>query len=251
MLLVGFGDGFVSNERNFELLAQVFMAGDGDNVLDMYHLNRPKKMVGRLYLGAKDKDTPVVFALFSTHGVPRYLANELVQTVRNSSEPTLVIRNFNSTKNNISGWFSLLGQVSTYIDVCSRLLIFHSDTLAYYLNDETCDGKVFYVASSKYSKAELPSSCHPLTPPNVIGGVSAAVLTHGEMNDKPALLLATYAETELIDSISLKPFANAIKQLDKNKKATELSTIFSQLELSISQCVKSNVNAVATSNLYI
>lgn len=135
--------------------------------------------------------------------------------------------------------------------MCSHLLIFHSDTLAYYQSDETCDGKVFYVASSKYPRTELPPSCDPLTPPNVIGGVSAAVLTHGEMTDKPAILLAAYGETEMVDSISLQPFAHVIKQHGKQKGSTNLSKTFAQLEISLSKSAKANINPVAISNLYI
>lgn len=77
----GFGDGFLSSDRDFELLAQAFMVGQGDNVVDMY-LNRPKKkVVARIFLSTKDKNSPILFALFNTYGVPRYLANEVVESV--------------------------------------------------------------------------------------------------------------------------------------------------------------------------
>lgn len=69
----------MSNEKDFELLAQIYMIGQGDSTFDMY-LNRPKKKpIARIFLGGKS--SPVVFALFNTHGVPRYLANEVVEMV--------------------------------------------------------------------------------------------------------------------------------------------------------------------------
>ncbi|ODN03774.1 Proteasome assembly chaperone 1 [Orchesella cincta] len=218
---VGFGDGFVNNKSGFDLLAEVCMVGQGENVVDIY-LNRPKKkVVAQLYYGAKDKNNPVIFALFNTHGVPRFLANEIVS------------------------------KVTEFIEVSNRILIFHSDTLAYYQSDERCEGKVFYVASSKYSRANIPSTAVPLAPPNVIGGIGAGVLMHGEMMDKPALLLANYGENELVDSISLQPFAAIVKQGAPDPSSFSLSQIFKQLELTISQSLKSNVNPVAISNLYI
>lgn len=121
--------------------------------------------------------------------------------------------------------------------------------MAYYQGDESCEGKVFHVVSSQYLKDEIPPISLPLTPPNVIGGVSAAVLLHGEMTDKPSMLLATYSESELVDSISLQPFANAIKQ-GSLKKEWGVSKVFEQLHLS-SKTFKTNINPVAISNLYI
>jgi len=214
---LGFGDGVIRNEKDFELLADVFMVGQGENMVDMYQRKPKRKPTARLYLGVRDKSNPTVFALFNTHGVPRYLTNELVKTLE------------------------------TYMKLCSRLLVFHSDTMAYYQSDETCDSKVFYVASSTYPKEDLPKLSYPLTPPNVIGGVSAAVLMFGEMYDKPALMLATYGETEIIDSISLKPFSNVIKK----NKGSYLSKLFAEVEGCIEKSLKANASPVAISNLYI
>lgn len=98
-MLLGFGDGFVSNDKEFELLAQVFMVGQGENVMDMYLSQPKKKAVARLYLGAKDKDAPVLFALFNTHGVPRYLANEVVESVSNPKKITYYRRHLSSFLN--------------------------------------------------------------------------------------------------------------------------------------------------------
>lgn len=130
--------------------------------------------------------------------------------------------------------------------ICSRILVFHSDIMAYYKSEENCDRKVFFVASGKYPKEGLPGSCCPLTPPNVIGGVAAALVIYGEQYDKPALLLATYGENEIVDSISTRPFSNIVKQ-----SKWSFSKLFAQLEKGMTQSVKPNVNPVEISNLYI
>jgi len=218
---VGFGDGYINKESGFDLLAEVSMVGQGEKVVDIY-LNRPKKKtVAQLYYRAKDSNNPVIFALFNTHGVPRFLANEIVS------------------------------KISEFIEASSRILIFYSDTLAYYQSDESCEGKVFYVASSNCSRANIPTGAVALAPPNVIGGIGAAVLMHGEMTDKPVLLLSNYGENELVDSISLQPFSAVVKKGSTDSSSFSLPQIFAQLELTMSQSAKSNINPVAVSNLYI
>lgn len=80
LIILGFGDGLIKNQKTSELLAEVFMVGQGENVVDMY-LNRPKKKtIAKLYQ-CTDMSNPAVFAVFNTYGVPRYLTNEAVEMV--------------------------------------------------------------------------------------------------------------------------------------------------------------------------
>ena len=66
--------------------------------------------------------------------------------------------------------------------------------------------------------------------------------------EKPGLILITYSESELIDSISLKPFVSALQRA--NNGVLNLKEEFEKLKYSSNRSNKCNLTHVSETNLY-
>lgn len=145
------------------------------------------------------------------------------------------------------------------IQRASEVVVFHSEISAYNRSSQDCTGKLFYLKTSQFADKGFEHSLkkgETLKPPNVVGGPCAgsephsslrldhflwnvwfpiAVLTQCERLGKPGLLLITYAETELVDSISLDPFFQAVSPSSKaagdcGSKPEAMLALFSKLQ---------------------
>jgi hypothetical protein len=75
-----------------------------------------------------------------------------------------------------------------------------------------------------------------------------SALTTCEAIGKPAALLVTYCETQHVDSISTKPFFDALEK--GNAGVINIQQDFSKMPFNLSRSSKLNLTQVADSNLY-
>jgi len=210
----GFGDGFVNDE--FLAVGEVHLAGV-DGTVDSL-LNRPgQRAILKLY---HNKASDVIFALVDTYGLPRSLSSDVIRAV------------------------------AEFIEAAKKVVIFHSEPLVSYRGKKDVQGELFHLKSSTVQPdASILKHTKVLPQPNIISGVSAAVLTECESAGKDGLLLVTYCETDSVDSISMKPFFEA---LEKGKQGSiNINQDFAHLTHNPSRSYKSNITPLADSNLYI
>merc|ERR1712198_338726 len=93
----------------------------------------------------------------------------------------------------------------------SLVLILSAQHVSFLKTDEDQTQRNIYCLASKLWDEGTP--CDTLPPPNIISGLTAALLTESQMTGKKSLSVLVFTEMMTVDSLSLTPF-KIIHQID-------------------------------------